>query len=328
MRHAHRTVMMALAIVAGALAHAPAAAQTWQAGKPITIVVSYPPGGDTDVLARLFAEKLGQRLSQQVIVDNRPGASGTIGNAIVAKAAPDGHTLLFAPSTFAIAQHVLKAGSGTAHDVNRDFTPIIKVGTIPLLVVAGQNAGIKDLQQVLAAARAGKPTSYGTPGAGSPMHIAGEMLNSAAGVRIAHVPYRGVAPVVTDTIGGHVTIGWVTPGAVSQHLQNGTLVPLAVAERQRTRQLPNVPTLVELGFKDLEVSAWMALLGPKGLKPDVVRTLNAQMNEIIKMPDVAAKLTQLGLDPVGGDPSVLAKTILEDDERFGRLVKEFGITIE
>lgn len=126
-------------------------------------------------------------------------------------------------------------------------------------------------------ARAGKPVTYGTPGAGSPMHIAGEMLNKAAGVKMAHVPYRGVAPVVNDTLGGHVTIGWVTPGAVGQHLQAGTLVPLAVAERQRTRQLPNVPTLMELGYKDLEVSAWMALLGPKGLKPDIVRTLNTQM---------------------------------------------------
>lgn len=323
-----RRAAVAVVLAATACVSTPASAQAWQPSKPITIVVSYPPGGDTDALARLFADKLGQRLGQPVNVDNRPGASGTIGNAIVAKAAPDGHTLLFAPNTFAIAQHVLKASPAAAHDVNKDFTPIVKVGTIPLLVIAAPNAGIKDIQQVIADARAGKPVTYGTPGAGSPMHIAGEMLNKAAGVKMTHVPYRGVAPVVNDILGGHLTIGWVTPGAVAQHLQAGTLLPLAVAERQRTRQLPNVPTLVELGYKDLEVSAWMALLGPKGLKPEIVRVLNTQMNEIAKLPDVAARLATLGLDPVGGDPAVLAKTIAEDDERFGRLVKEFGISVE
>lgn len=318
-----------LALIIAALAACTSvAAQTWHPSRLITIVVAYPAGGDTDALARLFADKLSQRLGQQVIVDNRSGASGTIGSAAVAKAAPDGHTLLFAPSTLAIAQHVLKVGPSAPYDVNKDFTPIIKVGTVPLLVVAAPHTGIKELQQVVSAARAGKQQTYGTPGAGSPMHIAGEMLNKAAGVRLGHVPYRGVAPVMSDTIGGHVTIGWVTPASAAQHLQAGTLVPLAVAERQRTPQMPAVRTLIELGFKDVEVSAWMALLGPKGLKPDVVRTLNVLMNEIMKTPDVSVKLAMLGLDPVGGDPAVLARTIAEDDERFGRLVKEFGISVE
>jgi tripartite-type tricarboxylate transporter receptor subunit TctC len=294
----------------------------------VTIVVSYPAGGDTDAVARLFADKLTARLGQQVLVDNRAGASGTLGNVSVAKAAPDGYTLLFTPSTFPIAQHVLKLAPSTAHDVVKDFTPIIKTGNIPLLIVASPSSGIRDLKQLLTEAKAGKPFTYGSPGSGSPMHIAGEMLNKAADTKIAHVPYKGVAPVVNDTLGGHVTIGWVTPGAVGQHVTGGRLLPLAVAEHERTKLMPNVPTLIELGYKDVDVSAWMGLLGPKGLPADIAGKLNAHMNEILKMPDVVAKLNALGIEPTGGDGSVLARQIATDNERFGKLVKEFGITAE
>ena len=309
----------ALAAVAG-----PAAAQTWPT-KPVTIVVAYPAGGDTDAIARVYAEKLAARIGQQVLIDNRPGASGTIGNASVAKAPADGHTLLFTPSTFPIAQHVLKLAPATAHDVVNDFTPIIKTGNIPLLIVASPTVGIKDMKQLLAEAKAGKPFTYGSPGAGSPMHIAGEMLNKAAGARITHVPYRGVAPVVTDTLGGHVTIGWITPGAVGGHVQSGKLLPLAVAERTRTKLMPEVPTLIELGYPELDVSAWMGLLGPKGMPAEVVRTLGAHFNEILKMPDVMARMAALGIEPIGGDPAVLARQIAGDNERFGKLVKDFNI---
>jgi tripartite-type tricarboxylate transporter receptor subunit TctC len=315
--------LAALAILPGSVA-----AQAWPTAKPVTIVISYPAGGDTDAIGRVYAEKLAARIGQQVVIDNRPGASGTIGNSYVAKSAPDGYTLLFTPSTFPIAQHVLKVSPQVAHDVNRDFTPIIKTGNIPLLVVTAPSTGIKDMRQFIADAKAGKPLNYGTPGSGSPMHIAGEMLNKAAGIKTAHVPYKGVAPVVTDTLGGHVSVGWITPGAVGQYLTTGKLIPLAVAERQRTKGLPNVPTLIELGYKDLDVSAWMGLLGPKGMPADVVRTLNGHLNEILRMPDVVAKMATLGIDPIGGDPSVMAKQVAGDDELFGRLIKEFGIKAE
>ncbi len=315
------TAITAAALVAVA---GPAAAQAWPT-KPVTIVVSYPAGGDTDAIARVYAEKLAARIGQQVLIDNRPGASGTIGNASVAKAPADGHTLLFTPSTFPIAQHVLKLAPATAHDVVNDFTPIIKTGNIPLLIVASPSVGVKDMKQLLAEAKAGKPFTYGTPGAGSPMHIAGEMLNKAAAAKITHVPYRGVAPVVTDTLGGHVTIGWITPGAVGGHVQSGKLLPLAVAERTRTKLMPEVPTLIELGYPELDVSAWMGLLGPKGMPAEVVRTLGAHFNEILKMPDVMARMAALGIEPIGGDPSVLARQIAGDNERFGKLVKDFNI---
>lgn len=315
--------LAALAILPGTVA-----AQAWPTAKPITIVISYPAGGDTDAIGRVYAEKLTARLGQQVLIDNRPGASGTIGNSYVAKAAPDGYTLLFTPSTFPIAQHVLKVSPQVAHDVNRDFTPVIKTGNIPLLVVTSPSTGIKDMRQFIADAKAGKSLNYGTPGSGSPMHIAGEMLNKAAGIKAAHVPYKGVAPVVNDALGGHVSVGWITPGAVGQHVSTGKLIPLAVAERSRTKGMPNVPTLIELGYKDLDVSAWMGLLGPKGMPADVVRSLNGHFNEILKMPDVVARMTALGIDPIGGDPAVLARQVSGDDELFGRLIKEFGIKQE
>ncbi len=319
-----RLALGLLAAAASALAAGPAFAQAWPS-KPITIVVAYPAGGDTDAIMRVYAEKLSARLGQQVLVDNRPGASGAIGNSSVAKAPADGYTLLFTPSTFPIAQHVLKLAPNIAHDVINDFTPIVKTGNIPLLLVTAPSTGVKDMKQLLADAKGGKAFTYGTPGAGSPMHIGGEMLNRAAGIKMNHVPYRGVAPVVTDSLGGHVTVGWITPGAVGPHVQSGKLIPLAVAERARTKLMPDVPTLIELGYKDLDISAWMGLVGPKGLPADVVRTLNQHFNEILKMSDVMARMATLGIEPIGGEPAVMARQIAADHERFGKLVQEFGI---
>jgi tripartite-type tricarboxylate transporter receptor subunit TctC len=324
MFHPRNAVRAAAAAVLSLCAANAALAQVWPS-KPITIVVAYPAGGDTDAIARTYAEKLSQRTGQPVLVDNRPGASGMIGNVWVAKAPADGYTLLFTPSTFPIAQHVLKTGPGVAHDVVKDFTPIVKTGNIPLLLVAAPSTGIQSVAQLVAGAKAGKTTTYGTPGAGSPMHIAGELLNRDAGIAATHAPYRGVAPVVNDALGGHVSVGWSTPGAVAGHIAAGKLIPLAVAERQRTKLMPNVPTFIELGFKDVDVSAWMGLLGPKAMPADVVQALNRHFNEILKMPDVQAKMAALGIEPVGGTPSVLAQQIADDDQRFGKLVREFGI---
>lgn len=312
-------LLPALALTAGY-----ASAQAWPS-KPISIVVAYPPGGDTDAIARVYAEKLSQRVGQPVLIDNRPGASGTIGNAWVMKAPADGYTLLFTPSTFPIAQHVLKVGANVAHDVNRDFTPIVKTGNIPLLLVTAPSTGLRSVEDVVAAAKAGKPVAYGTPGTGSPMHIVGELFNKDAGVNITHTPYKGVGPVVNDALGGHVTLGWITPGAVAAHVRSGALLPLAVAEPKRTRLLPEVPTLMEKGYAHTNVSAWMGLLGPKGLPADVVAALNGHMNAILAMPDVQARMAALGIEPTGGEPSALAQQIADDDRRYGAVVKEFNI---
>ncbi|MGJ7509010.1 Bug family tripartite tricarboxylate transporter substrate binding protein [Variovorax sp. GT1P44] len=321
-----KTRRQALAL-ALSIAAAASAAPVWAQGypsKPITLVVAYPAGGDTDALARLFAEKLSTRIGQTVIVDNKPGASGIIGSAFVAKAPADGYTLLLAPSTFSIAQLVLKTTGASGYDVLNGFTPIIQTGTLPLALVASTATGVKSFKDLPAAAKA-QPLSYASPGSGSPMHILGEMVNKATGMNIRHVPYRGVAPAVNDVLGGHVPLTYITLGPVAPYLPTAKMVVLAVADAKRSPLAPDVPTFAELGVKDVEVTAWHGLFGPKGMPADVVKTLNRHLNEILKMPDVASRMAVLGAVPLGGAPETLARTNASDFERFGRIIKELGI---
>ncbi|MEJ7686468.1 MAG: tripartite tricarboxylate transporter substrate binding protein [Variovorax sp.] len=324
MKHTRRQALLLAISVAAACSTGLAVAAQGYPNKPVTMVVAYPAGGDTDALARLFAEKLSPRIGQPVVVDNRPGASGVIGSSHVAKASADGYTLLLAPSTFSIAQLVLKTGAATGYDVLNGFTPIIKTGTLPLFLVANSGAGLKNFKEAMAAAK-GRPLTYASPGSGSPMHILGEMVNKAAGVNIGHVPYKGVAPAVNDVLGGHVPLTYITLGPVTPYIPNGKMMPLAVADRVRSPLAPSVPTLAELGYRNVEVTAWHGLFGPKGMPADVVTTLNGHMNEILKMPDVVAKMAIFGALPLGGTPDTLAKTNAADFERFGKVIKELGI---
>lgn len=296
--------------------------------KPITVVVAYPPGGDTDAIARLFADKLSQRLKQTVVVDNKPGAGGTIGNAFVGRAAPDGYTLLFTPNPFTTAPMVLKLPPSTSYDVLNGFEPIIKTAVQPLVLVANPNAGFKTIPEMIAAAKSGKPVSYASPGAGSPMHVVAEWLNQSANVKITHVPYRGVGPSVVDVVAGHVPTAWVTLGAVSQYTSSGRLIPLAIGDAKRSPLAPNIPTLSELGYKEVVVGAWNGFFAPKGTPADIVRLLNSNLNEIVKMPEVIEKLANFGALPVGGTPDVLAKTNASDFEVMGKTIRELGITAE
>lgn len=324
MKKQTRRQALALALSLAAAASAgPAWAQAFPS-KPVTIVVAYPAGGDTDALARLFAEKLSTRIGQPVVVDNRPGASGVIGSSYVAKAPADGYTLLLAPSTFSIAQLVLKTNGSSSYDVLNGFTPIIETGTLPLALVASSGAGFKDFKGAMAAAKS-QSMAYASPGSGSPMHILGEMVNKATGLELRHVPYRGVAPAVNDVLGGHVPLTYITLGPVDPYLPNGKMVVLAVADKKRSPLAPNVPTFQELGIKDVEVTAWHGLFGPKGMSPETVKMLNSHFNEILKMPDVVSRMATLGALPLGGSPDVLARTNAADFERFGRIIKELGI---
>jgi tripartite-type tricarboxylate transporter receptor subunit TctC len=320
----HRRSLLALA-AAACIAPAAFAQGNWPS-KPITIVVSYPAGGDTDAMARLYADKLSTRLGQPVIVDNKPGASGIIGNSYVAKAAADGYTLLMTPSTISIAQLVVKTSPSTSYDVLNDFTPIVQTATQPLFLVSGA-AAPKDMKELLATARS-KPLTYASPGSGSPMHILGELFNKSAGVKVAHVPYRGVAPAVNDVLGGHVPLTFITLGPVEPYIASGKVHAIAVADKQRSPLAPNVPTLAELGVKDVEVGAWQGLMAPKGLSPEIQKTLNTHMNEILKMPDVVAKMKVFGALPAGGEPARLAKTNADDNARFGKIIRDFGISAD
>jgi len=324
-KSARRRALVALTAIATLLATGGATAQGSYPTKPVTLLVAYPAGGDTDVLARLFAEKLAARLGQPVVVENRTGAGGTIGTAYVAKAAPDGYTLLFAPNTISISPHVLRPGTGASYDPRKDLTPITLLGTQSLFVVVNKAAGVTRIEDFVTHAKAGTLKTYGSPGNGSPMHILAELFNKSAGIKLTQIPYRGSAPAVVDLLGGQVPMMYSTLGPVSQYFPSGKLIPLAVADKKRSPFAPNVPSLAELGYKDVEVGAWQAVVGPKGMSPELVLTLNKHFNDILKMPDVVARMATVAVTPQGSDPAALGKLIAADYERYGRIVKEFGI---
>lgn len=315
----------AVAVACIAAASSPTFAAASYPVKPIVIVVAYAVGGDTDAMARLFGEKLTQRLGQPVIVENRPGASGIIGSNYVARAKPDGYTLLLAPSTFAIATHVVKTNSAATYQPGKDFSAITQTASQPLLLVASQASGYTSVPQLIKDAKANKPLTYATPGSGSPMHILGELFNQAAGVKIAHIPYKGVAPAVSDLLGGHVALSWMTYGPVEPYLASGKIRILANGVAERTPLAPDAPSMAELGYKSVNVTAWQGLYGPKGVPDDIVRTLNGHMAEILKMPDVAAKMRVYGAFAKASSPQELAKLTADDHEYYGKVVKEFGI---
>lgn len=309
------------------VAAAPTLAQPFPT-KTITMVVAYPAGGDTDVLARILAEKLTARMGQRVIVDNRPGASGAIGAAGVMRAAPDGHTLLLAPQTMAITPLVLRLGTGVNYDPSKDFTPVAKLGINPLLLLSRAGDGPRDLKQLIDMARHDRTVSYASPGIGSPMHVAAEVLNHDAGVQVRHVPYRGVAPAVVDLMGGQITAAWLSPGAVAQQLGTGKLQPLAVSGERRWPTLPQVPTFAELGYKGVDIVPWYGLFGPKGMPASTVASLNHHVNEVLRLPDVAEKLRGLGIEPQGGEPDRLRESVDADWRSFSQRVKAFSIQAE
>ena len=323
--HTRRHILAtAAALSAASLAPSLAQAQAFPA-KQINIVVSYPAGGDTDALGRVFAEKLSPRIKQNVVVENRPGASGTIGNAYVAKAAPDGYTLLMTPSTISSALLVLKPGTGGAYDTVGDFEPVFHMGTQQLFLVVNSSTGIKDVKGLIAAAKEGKIKTYGSPGSGSPMHILGEMFNKAAGVKIQQVPYRGSAPAVVDLIGNHISFMYTTLGPVRQHIERGTLTNIAVADSTRSPFAPSVPTLEEQGIRGANLGAWQGIMAPKGTPASVVNALNAHFNEIMKMPDVLGRMSLATTVPSGGEPRYLGRTHAAEYDRMAKVITDLGI---
>ncbi|MGG5817722.1 Bug family tripartite tricarboxylate transporter substrate binding protein [Falsiroseomonas sp. HW251] len=310
---------LALGLVAAPLA-CPALAQ---GNRPVTIVVAFPPGGETDVLARVYAEKLAPRINRNVVVENRSGASGTIGAAQVARSAPDGDTLLFAPNTFAIAPHVMRAQQ--TYDPVADFTPIVMTGTNALILMASRASGLRTLADVVAAAKAGRIATYGSPGSGSPMNVLGELFNRTAGISLTEVAYRGTAPLVTDLLAGVVPVGFVTPAVAVEHVRAGAMAPIAVSSRDRAAMVPDVPSFIEGGF-DIEITAWYGLFGPRGMAPALIEQLNANLNAILEMPDVRARMATMGIVPAGGPQPGFAALVRSESERYGRLVREFNIS--
>lgn len=296
--------------------------------KPITLVVPYPPGGDTDAIARLLGEQLTHRLGQPVLVDNRSGAGGTLGAAHIARAAKDGYSLLFTPNFLSIAPFVMKLGPSNSYDPLQSFEPVVQSAEQPLLLVAHPATGFKSIDDMVKAARSGKEVNYGSPGSGTPMQVIAEMLNRAAGIKIRHIPYRGVGPVITDAVAGHVQTAWVTLGAASQYIEQGKLIPLAIGDTKRSPLAPHIPTLVESGYKDVVLTAWNGIFAPKGVPAPVVTLLNTQVNDILKNPEVVRKLATFGAIAVGGPPSALGQVNETDHKVLGKAIRELNISAE
>ncbi|WP_156472948.1 tripartite tricarboxylate transporter substrate binding protein [Pseudorhodoferax sp. Leaf265] len=316
----------ALAVVGVGVAHAGPADYP---SRPVTIVVTFAPGGGTDLLARKLAPVLQQALGQPVVVENRPGASGNIGASHVAKAAPDGHTLLMVNSSFAINPGVY---GPLEFSPARDFAAVFNVGFVPSVLVVPPASPLRSLADLLQAARPpAAPALFASCGAGTPQHLAGEMLQLAAPVRMAQVPYKGCGPALTDVLSGQVGLGIVTASSAAPLLAAGKLRALAVTSPQRTAQLPDVPTVAEQGLAGYELDQWHGLLAPAGTPAAVVQRLNEVLVQGLADPALQAQLRGLGYTLTQGEqgtPQAFGALVARDLRRFGTVTAQLGLRLD
>jgi tripartite-type tricarboxylate transporter receptor subunit TctC len=314
------------ALLAPVAAQAQAAA-AWPS-KPIRFVVPYPPGGPTDLMARLLQPELQTRLGQPVVIDNKAGAGGNVGSAEVARQAPaDGHTLLLAASgPMAVNGSLFKS---MPFNALTDLAPVVQLSAFPLVLEVHPSTGIKTMKAFIAAAQA-KPGefAFASAGSGTPQHLAGELFGKAAGVKLSHVPYRGAGPALNDLVGGQVPVMFDILGSSLQHIQAGKLVPLAVTSAKRSPQLPNVPTMAEAGLPNFEVTGWHGIAVRAGTPEPVIAKLNATLLEIFKQPAFRQRWEALGTPVVAGSPAAFGQLIRTETVRLGRVVRESGATAD
>ena len=320
--------MKTLALILLALAATAAGAQTYPT-KPIRLIVGFPPGGGTDIIARLIGQKMTESWGQQVLVDNRPGATGMIGAQAVAKAPPDGYTLgMGHVNSQAIAPSI---AAKPLYDPIKDFTPIAYVGYVPNVLVVHPSTPAKTVKELIALAKA-RPgqITFASPGVGSTNHLAGEMLRIGGGINIVHVPYKGSGPAITDLLGGHVVMNYDAMSSVVSYIKDGRMRPLAVTTPQRDPQLPNVPTMRETlaVFKDFEVTNWYSIVGPANMPKDLVTKLNAEVNRIMGLKDVAAKLDELGTRRNPMTPEQFGEFIKAENAKYQKIAKQSGVRME
>lgn len=294
--------------------------------KPITLVVTYPPGGGADAMARLLAPRLSEALGQNVVVDNRPGAGGQIGASAVAKATPDGHTLMLDASSFAVNPALYPK---LPYDSAKAFRTIGVVALFPNVVLVNPQFKAKNVAELIAAARSGKDAvAYASSGNGSAQHLAGALFESATQVDMVHVPYKGGGPALNDVIGGQVPLFFGNLASTLQHVQSGRLRALAVTSGKRASMLPDVPTLAESGVQGADIHEWNALFAPSGTPEPVVDKLAQALQKAMDAPDVKARIAQLGGEPFKGDPKAAQAFILSQMGTWARIVKERHITTD
>jgi tripartite-type tricarboxylate transporter receptor subunit TctC len=301
----------------------PAGAQQWPT-KPVRFVVPFPPGGSVDPLARLLGTKLAELLGQQFIVENKPGASGSMGTAFAAKSPPDGYTFLFVFDTHAVNPSLIP---NLPFDTVKDLVPVMLVGTAPMAIATNASKPYKNFGDVVKAAKA-KPDSvtFGSIGNGSLGHLTMILVQQAAGVQLVHVPYKGGGPMTQDALGGQIDLAIGSVAVISPHVRGGKLRAIAVTGDKRSQSMPDVPALAEQGFKGFSALAWWGIFAPAGTPKPILDKLHAELQKVLKMPDVRKTLTEtLGMDIVAASPEATQKFLLGEMARWGKVVKDNSI---
>lgn len=317
-----RVVVAALALsFAGA-----AGAQSDWPKRPIRLVVPFPPGGPTDIVARPLAQKLTEALGQTVLIDNRAGAGGGIGADSVAKAPPDGYTLLVGT----VGTHAINPSlyAKLGYDAAGDFTPITLVAAAPVLLVANPAANIRSARDLVTQARSSpNQLTYGSAGSGTPGHLTGEIFKSTAGAPLMHVPYKGSAPAINDLLGGQIPLMFDPIQSVLPHVKSGKLVALATSGSKRTAALPSVPTFAEAGVS-AETAAWWGVFAPARTPPEIVAKLHSEILRALQSADVHDKLQAAGIEPIGGGPVAFASYLQSEMRKWGKAVQDSGARVD
>ncbi|WP_083393508.1 MULTISPECIES: tripartite tricarboxylate transporter substrate binding protein [unclassified Polynucleobacter] len=314
--------LSALILSSGAFAQT----KSWP-DKPVKLFVGFPPGGGSDAIARIIAINLSQMWGQQVVIDNRGGAAGTIAADLVAKSPPDGYTLGLAHVN---ALSIIPAlGQKMSYNASTDFTPIVLLGITPNILIANVDAPAKNVKDLVAYMKQnpGK-VSFGSAGNGSTQHLAYELFMHMAGADALHIPYKGSGPVLVDLMAGHITYAFETMSAATPHIQSGKVIPLAQTRTKRSAAYPNLPTIEQLGYVGFEATAWYGLMGPAKLDPKIVDKINADVNTILRKPEIQAKLAEVGAEDGGGSPAAFSKFIIKDRNQWAKLVKDAKLQVD
>ena len=312
--------LSALALLAGG-----AAAQSYPS-RPVRVIVPFAPGGATDIIARLVAQKLADRLGQSVVVENKPGAGTTIGNAEVAKAKPDGYTLLFAPTPFVISQVVYPT---LPYDPQKDFAPVSLLAVSPFILVVNAAFPAKSTAELVAIAKAKPGTvTFASAGNGTVPHLAGELFKLRAGIDIVHVPYKGGGPAIVDLVSGQVPMMFATPIEVSQHVQSGRLRVLGTTSLARLAAMPDVPTLSESGYPDFEVLSFFGVLAPAGTPPEIVNRVAADLAAVMEMSDVRERFAQQSAEARVLGPAAFSAFLARERDKWADIVKRSGAKVD
>ncbi len=321
-----KTMIVTVAAGALVLIQGVALAQQSYPNRPVRMLVGFPPGGTSDILARTISARLGAALGQPVVVENRPGASGNIAAEQVAKAAPDGYTLIMGTTSLAISQSLY---TKLQYDLVRDLAPVTQAANYTNLLVVHPSLPVTSVQELIALARAKPGTlNFGSAGNGTPPHMTGAMFNSHANVNIQHIPYKGGAPAITDLIGGQIVIMFDNVPPLFPHVKAGKMRPLAVTSLRRIAALPDIPTLDEAGLKGFDSVGWNGVFAPHGTPRDIVERLHTEIAKVLAIPEVRDGLIAQGADPVGNSPEAFGAWVKAEVQKWAKVVRESGARID